>query len=77
MLQDIEAVTNGVKLPWSNGRTEGQVNRLKFIERQMLVRAHFDLLRRRVPGYHLALGMGSRLMRENQCMLLKTHNVAS
>jgi transposase len=33
---------------WSNGKTEGQVNRLKAIKRQMYGRAGFTLLRRRV-----------------------------
>lgn len=56
ILQDLEAVINAVKLPWSNGQTEGQVNRLKFIKRQMFGRAGFDLLRKRVLGYHLAFG---------------------
>ena len=46
--QDIVAVTNALSLPWSNGQTEGQVNRLKLIKRQMYGRANFDLLRRRV-----------------------------
>jgi transposase len=38
---------------WSNGLTEGQVNRLKFIKRQMYGRASFELLRQKVlydPG---------------------------
>lgn len=35
-------------MKWSNGQTEGQVNRLKFIKRQMYGRAKFDLLRLRV-----------------------------
>ena len=46
--QDLDAVTNALSLPWSNGQTEGQVNRLKLIKRQMYGRANFDLLRRRV-----------------------------
>ena len=46
--QDLAAVTNALSLPWSNGQTEGQVNRLKPIKRQMYGRANFDLLRRRV-----------------------------
>ena len=46
--QDMEAVTNALSLPWSNGQTEGQVNRLKLIKRQMYGRANFDLLRKRV-----------------------------
>jgi transposase len=46
--QDIAAVTNALSLPWSNGQTEGQVNRLKLIKRQMYGRANFDLLRKRV-----------------------------
>ncbi len=48
--QDLAAVTNALSLPWSNGQTEGQVNRLKLIKRQMYGRANFDLLRRRVIG---------------------------
>jgi hypothetical protein len=38
----------GVQLPWSNGDTEGQVDRLKLLKRQMHGRASFDPLRRRV-----------------------------
>ncbi len=47
---DLNAVTNALKLPWSQGQTEGQVNRLKLIKRQMYGRANFDLLRKRVIG---------------------------
>lgn len=39
--------------PWSNGQTEGQIGRLKFIKRQMYGRASFALLRQKVlyqPG---------------------------
>jgi transposase len=46
--QDLDAVTNALLLPWSNGQTEGQVNRLKLIKRKMYGRANFDLLRKRV-----------------------------
>jgi len=46
--QDLPAVRNAVSLSWSNGQTEGQVNRLKMIKRQMFGRAAFDLLRARV-----------------------------
>jgi transposase len=46
--QDLDAVTNALSLPWSNGQTEGQVNRLKLIKRHMYGRADFDLLRKRV-----------------------------
>jgi transposase len=46
--RDFEAVRNALKLPWSNGPTEGQVHRLKMIKRQMYGRAKFDLLRKRV-----------------------------
>jgi len=46
--RDIDAVIAGVTLPWSNGQTEGQVNRLKMIKRQGYGRDGFDLLRRRV-----------------------------
>jgi transposase len=37
-----------LEFPYSNGVTEGNVNRLKFLKRQMFGRANFDLLRRRV-----------------------------
>ena len=37
-----------VRLDWSNGQVEGQVNRLKTTKRAMYGRARFDLLRRRV-----------------------------
>ncbi|MCA9919901.1 MAG: ISL3 family transposase [Anaerolineales bacterium] len=45
--QDITAVYNALSMSWSNGQTEGQVNRLKFIKRMMYGRANFDLLRKR------------------------------
>ena len=46
--RDYEAAVTALTLPWSNGQSEGQVNRLKFIKRQMDGRANFDLLRARV-----------------------------
>lgn len=45
---DLAAVQNALRLSWSNGQTEGQINRLKFIKRQMYGRAKLDLLRKRV-----------------------------
>lgn len=46
--RDYDAVKAAASMEWSNGPVEGQVNRLKFIKRQMFGRANFDLLRRRV-----------------------------
>ena len=46
--QDMAAVRNAVTSEWSNGQTEGQVNRLKMLKRQMYGRANFDLLQARV-----------------------------
>jgi transposase len=43
-----DAVEAALRLPYSNGPVEGQVNRLKFLKRQMYGRAKFDLLRKRV-----------------------------
>jgi len=43
--QDYDAIHAALSMPCSNGQTEGQVNRLKFIKRQMYGRAKFDLLR--------------------------------
>ena len=47
---DLPAVRAAFTLPWSNGQTEGHVNRLKFLKRQMYGRASVDLLRLRVLG---------------------------
>ena len=46
--QDLAAVTAGLTLPYSSGATEGPVNRVKAIKRQMYGRASLDLLRKRV-----------------------------
>lgn len=46
--EDYGAVINALRYEWSNGRLEGQVNRLKLIKRQMYGCAKFDLLRARV-----------------------------
>lgn len=46
--RDEDAVAEALRQPYSNGRTEGHVNRLKLIKRQMYGRANFDLLRLRV-----------------------------
>ena len=42
---DWEAVVAGLTLVWSNGQTEGTVNRIKTIKRKLYGRANFDLLR--------------------------------
>jgi transposase len=46
--RDKAAVQAALSYSWSNGQTEGQVNRLKFLKRQMYGRASFALLKRRV-----------------------------
>ena len=38
------AVRAAITQPWSNGQTEGQVNKLKMVKRQMYGRAKVDLL---------------------------------
>ena len=45
---DLSAVMAAFTLEWSNGPTEGHVNRLKFVKRQGYGRASFELLKRRV-----------------------------
>lgn len=53
-LQDeYDFIQAAMDFKWSNGPTEGHVNRLKFIKRQMYERASFELLRHKVlcpPG---------------------------
>jgi transposase len=48
LTDDGAAVEAGLSQVWSNGQTEGQVNKLKLLKRQLYGRANFDLLRRRV-----------------------------
>jgi transposase len=48
--QDEPAVLAALSYSWSNGRTEGNVNRLKYLKRMMYGRAKDDLLRKRVLG---------------------------
>lgn len=48
LLAEEAAVRAGLTMAWSNGQTEGQVNRLKLLKRQMYGQANFDLLRQRV-----------------------------
>ena len=49
---DIEAVRNAVLEPWSNGQTEGQINRLKTLKRAMYGRAGVALLRARLMPFY-------------------------
>ncbi len=51
--RDYDAVAAALRSPYSQGQTEGHVNRLKMLKRQTYGRANFDLLRRRVL-YHAA-----------------------
>lgn len=46
--QDLAAVTAGLTLPWSNGPTEGAVNKIKLLKRLSFGRAGFSLLRKRI-----------------------------
>ena len=45
---DLPAVRAAFSSPWSSGQVEGQINRLKYLKRQMYGRAKLDLLRIRV-----------------------------
>ena len=46
--QDMDAVVAAMAMPYSQGQTEGRVNKRKLIKRSMCGRAKFDLLRQRV-----------------------------
>ena len=45
--KDFAAVSAALTLRWNNGSSEGHINRLKMVKRQMYGRANFDLLRKR------------------------------
>ena len=46
--RDYDAVHAALRLPWSQGVTEGKVNKLKTLKRVMYGRAGFALLRQRL-----------------------------
>jgi transposase len=46
--RDYDAVKETLRLSWSQGITEGKINKLKTVERQMYGRAGFPLLRQRL-----------------------------
>jgi hypothetical protein len=48
LMIDIQAVRNAVIERWSNGQTEGQIDRLKTLKRAMFGRANTELLRARL-----------------------------
>nr|WP_235859812.1 transposase [Tranquillimonas rosea] len=48
LVADQAAVVAALTEPWSNGQTEGQINRLKTLKRQMYGRANIELLKARL-----------------------------
>ena len=44
------AVLAAITKQWSNGQTEGQINKLEMVKRQMYSRAKIDLLEARLIG---------------------------
>jgi transposase len=48
LLQDTDAMVAAMTLPYSQGQTEGRINKLKLVKRSMYGRGKFDLLRQRV-----------------------------
>ena len=46
--RDLSATANAIEMPWSNGQTEGLVNRLKMLKRQTYGRAGVTLLKARM-----------------------------
>jgi len=52
--RDLDAVTNALTEGWSNGQTEGHINRLKTLKRAMYGRAGVELLRARMLPLQLS-----------------------
>ncbi len=48
--KDKAAVRAAITEPWSNGRVEGRITKLKRVKRQMYGRAKIDLLQARLIG---------------------------
>ena len=53
--RDLDAVTNALTEGWSNGQTEGHINRLKTLKRAMYGRAGAELLCARMSPLHLPI----------------------
>ena len=49
-VKDEAAVRAAIRLPWSNGQTEGQITKLKLVKRAMYGRGKLDLLQARLIG---------------------------
>ena len=56
--RDVDAVRNAMTEGWSNGQTEGQINRLKTLKRAMYGRASTELLRARMLPLQLPIQHG-------------------
>jgi transposase len=73
--QDYAAVKAALTWPYSNGPTEGHINRLKLFKRQMYGRAQLDLLRQRVLYAAGSMGWSiSRTLAKNQIMWQDQHS---
>jgi transposase len=46
--RDWAAVEAALRLPWSNGQTEGPITKLKLLKRSMYSRGSIELLKRRL-----------------------------
>jgi hypothetical protein len=60
MTDDLEAITNAFRYPWSTGPVEGHITRVKLIKRAGYGRAKLPVLRGRIfgPNYARANGCG-------------------
>ncbi|WP_063813708.1 ISL3 family transposase [Nocardia anaemiae] len=63
---DFAAVTAGLTLHWSNGPTEGTVNKVKALKRQCFGRSNLDLLRKRILLSHNEFGSTSEIRRPSK-----------
>ena len=50
MTDDLDAITNALRYPWSTGPLEGHITRVKLIKRAGYGRAKLPLLRARILG---------------------------
>jgi hypothetical protein len=76
--QYIEALRNAESEPWSNGQTEGQINKLKTLKRAMYGRASVDLLRARMAPLQAAIGASvQRLIQPRSFTLAEAQKLVS
>ena len=64
ILQDLDAVLNGITLSYSNGLAEDNINKIKLIKRTMFGRCNFDTLKHKI--FYWKIGNSTNIGKNRQ-----------